>query len=402
MRAVITSFGTAGCTQPVLALACEMRRGGHEPIVALPRNYEHHARRLNMEFVPLGPAFEQQKGLRAIISHAHTEPRKLASFDYLNSIGELLSKAFEQVFEELRAACAEADVLISKASQPVARMIHELTDIPFISFHTFYVAGSAQLGKEGTDAYQRVTELHVNRFRRSLGLHEISNPLTKNGDSPLLTLFAVSSHVVPQPELWPSHYHMTGYFFLDAEGWEPDEGLRAFIDTGEPPVVVSFGSMVHEDSRKVTDVIVEAMKMVGCRAVIQQAGSHLGRQHLTPEIITVGSVPHSWLFPRAACVVHHGGSGTTAATFRAGVPSVVVPHTYDQPLWASIAENLGCAGTPLPFAELTAQRLAWAVTVGLSSSRFQTSAEALSERIRSENGVQTARLLIEQCLAGAN
>jgi UDP:flavonoid glycosyltransferase YjiC (YdhE family) len=400
MRAVITSFGTAGCTQPVLALACEMRRGGHEPVVALPRNYEQQAKRLGIEFVPLGPEFRQEKELRAIISHAHAEPRKLTSFDYLNSIGSLLSRAFEQVFEELRDASASADVLISKASQPVARMVHELTGIPFVSFHTFYVPGSPQLGKEGTDAYRRVTELYVNRFRTKLGLSELSNPLTRNGDSQLLTLFAVSPHVIPQPESWPANYQMTGYFFLDAEGWEPDPELHAFVEQAEPPVVVSFGSMIHEDSRKVTDIIVEAMKIAGCRAIIQRGSSRLGRETLTPGIITTGAVPHSWLFPRAACVVHHGGSGTTAATLRAGVPSVIVPHTYDQPLWASIAESLGCAGTPLPFAEMTSQRLAWAVSVALSSPRFRKSAEDLSGRIRSENGVRTARVMIEQSVAG--
>jgi UDP:flavonoid glycosyltransferase YjiC (YdhE family) len=142
------------------------------------------------------------------------------------------------------------------------------------------------------------------------------------------------------------------------------------------------------------------VSLAGCRAVIQQGWSGLGKQELPEGVLTVGYVPHHWLFSRAKCIVHHGGAGTSGAVFRAGIPSVFVPHHYlhDQAFWAKLALELGCAGQSIPIIELTAERLAAAIKSIVAGTDYYRHAGELAKRIQSEPGVRLALRLIEQLL----
>jgi UDP:flavonoid glycosyltransferase YjiC (YdhE family) len=188
---------------------------------------------------------------------------------------------------------------------------------------------------------------------------------------------------------------MPGYFVLD-EAWKPDDALVDFLQAGAPPIVFTFGSMTHEDPAKLTRLILESIERVGCRAVIQQGWTGLGKGKLPPHIHPTGLVSHEWLFPRAACIIHHGGAGTAGTVFRSGKPSVFVPHTFDHPLWAELAHDIGCAGPPLPYAELSADRLTEAIKTTLSDPAYSRTAADLGDRVRAEQGVIKARRLVEQ------
>ncbi|MCB9126030.1 MAG: hypothetical protein H6643_16160 [Caldilineaceae bacterium] len=102
------------------------------------------------------------------------------------------------------------------------------------------------------------------------------------------------------------------------------------------------------------------------------------------------AAPHSWLFPRMAAVVHHGGAGTTAEGLRAGVPAVVVPFLFDQPFWGARIEALGVGPAPIPRKKLTAARLAGAIHRAASDAAMQARARACGEAIRAEDGVAGA------------
>ena len=162
-------------------------------------------------------------------------------------------------------------------------------------------------------------------------LAPLEDPLGADGASPQLALYAVSKHIFRPPAGWPAQAHLTGYWFFDEQNWQPAPELAAFMQAGTPPVAVSFGSMPSADPEALTDLILQAVAQAGCRAIIQRGGGGLARRSLLPEnVCAVDFVPHSWLFPRARCIVHHGGAGTTAAAFRAGVPTVVVrPRRQD-------------------------------------------------------------------------
>jgi UDP:flavonoid glycosyltransferase YjiC (YdhE family) len=385
MRAVLTSFGTTGDVLPFLALAVELRRHGHEPVLAYPPYYHSLAERFNMEFVPIGPDLQAIQS--SITIALHTMPETVAE---MHALFAPLATALPQMYTELHAACHSADVLISGPMQPASRMVHETTGIPFVSSQGNHFGGGGSL------AFQQATAALINPVRAQLGLQPLDHPVTRDANSPQLALYAMSRHLSPAPRDWPAHYHMTGFFFLDDEQWQPDAALTAFVAAGEPAVVVTFGSMTHEDPDALTELLLAAIQQAGRRAIIQQGWSGLAQQTLPPNIHVISFVPHAWLFSHAACVVHHGGTGTTAAALRAGVPSIFVPHTFDQPIWAALAHSLGYAGPPLPYQELTADRLAAAISATLTTPRYQQVATDLSEKIRAEQGVTKARRLIEQ------
>jgi sterol 3beta-glucosyltransferase len=383
LRAILTNFGTTGDIQPFLGLAGELRQHGHEAVLALSPNFASRVNELGLQFAPIGPDLQrvQSKIIAGQLSISNT-------VDNLRSLFAPLSSSLPQMFTDLRDVCSGADVLISGAVQPVGMMVHEITGINFVSVQL------AHFGGGGRPAFQQASSAIINPFRISLGLRPLSNPLASDANSPQLALYAMSRYVVRPPKEWPCHYQMVGYFFLEETDWTPPESLVKFIEAGDAPVVVTMGSTSYEDADEMTELVLKAISQTGCRAILQQGwGGLIGKEGFPATVYSVGYAPHSWLFPRAACVVHHGGVGTTAATFRAGVPSVYITHGL--PLHARIAQELGCAGPHVPFWELSSERLASAIATTLGDSSYARSAVSLGEKIRSEHGVQNARQLIE-------
>jgi sterol 3beta-glucosyltransferase len=392
MKAVLTNFGTRGDIQPFLALAVELRRHGHQPLLALPPAATADASRLGLDFVPVGPDL---RSAQETINHS-----MVATPSVTDSTAELLglfgplAEALPRMFEDLRAACRGADVLISGRMQPAARMVHDLTQVPFVSVHVEHSGGTAG-GSGGSPAFQEAVRATVNPLRTRLGLPPFSNPLVE-GNSPQLVLFANSRHVRQAPADWPAHYHLTGYFFLEDEAWVPPEDLTAFLEAGAPPVFFTLGSTPTQQPEALVALLLESCARAGRRALIQQGAAHLGSPRLPPTAwLLRGTIPYGWLFPRVACVVHHGGAGTTAYAFRAGVPQVTLPHMYDQFVWADIAHQLGCAAPALSHHQLTAEHLHQAMTFVLGTPHIQLTAANLGEKIRAEQGVVRARQLIE-------
>jgi sterol 3beta-glucosyltransferase len=248
---------------------------------------------------------------------------------------------------------------------------------------------------------RRLSAPLINPHRVDLGLAPLDEPLQMDSNSYQLALFAVSRHVACPPPDWPPRYHLTGYFFPEHAEWQPDPALAAFLDRGDRPIVITFGSMVHRDPGAMAALVLAAIERVGCRAILQRGWSGLLPERLPPSVHLTDYVPFGWLFPRVACVVQHGGAGTMAETLRAGVPAVFVPHlNVDQPLWASLARSLGCAGPAVPYHQITAKRLASAIAATLADERLKQSAAHLGQLIRSEGGVRTARERIEALVGG--
>ncbi|NTX52308.1 glycosyltransferase [Myxococcus sp. CA039A] len=387
MRAILTNFGTLGDIQPFVALAVELKRHGHQPVLAAAPSYRALAQLHDLDFIPVGP------DLRA--AQSGITQAMMGSPDVVHSAGGMLQlfqplvESLPRMFEDLRAACRGADVLISGRVQPAARMVHDLTHLPFV---TVLVEHSGSGG--GGPAFQAAVRGLVNPLREAHGLPPLDNPLV-DGLSNQLVLTALSRHVRPPAADLPPHHHTVGYCFLDEPGFTPDAELAAFLAEGEPPVCITFGSMTHADPEALTEALVQATVRSGRRALIQHGWSGLGQRALPSTVRALGQVPHAWLFSRVSCVVHHGGAGTTGAAFRAGVPQVVVPHTYDQFTWGEVVQELGCGGAALPIGELNAERLGDALSTVHARADLQASAARLGEQLRAEHGTMKARHLLE-------
>jgi UDP:flavonoid glycosyltransferase YjiC (YdhE family) len=212
-------------------------------------------------------------------------------------------------------------------------------------------------------------------------------------------LYGYSPTVVPKPSDWDEHAHVTGYWFLDhAPDWQPPAGLVDFLESGSPPVYVGFGSLVSGGAEKASRVVLDALRQSGQRGVLATGWGGLGPSDLPGEVYATESVPHDWLFPRMAAVAHHGGAGTTGAGLRAGVPSIILPFSKDQPFWARRVEALGAGPAPIPRKRLTAGRLAQAMHVAVTDESIRERSAALGEAIRGENGVGNAVRVVNQAI----
>jgi len=155
------------------------------------------------------------------------------------------------------------------------------------------------------------------------------------------------------------------------------------------PVSVGFGSMTGRDPERITRVVLAALQRAGQRGVLLTGWGGLRAVDLPRDVFVADAAPHDWLFPRMAAVVHHGGSGTTAAGLRAGGPAVLVPFGGDQFLWGRRIHALNVGPAPIPRSQLNVERLAAALALACDAAARER-AVALGERIRAEDGVGRA------------
>lgn len=179
-----------------------------------------------------------------------------------------------------------------------------------------------------------------------------------------------SPGLIPKPEDWGPEIDIAGFVFLDlASSYKPPETLTNFLDAGDPPVYIGFGSIVVDDPDKFTSLIFEAVEKAGVRALVSKGWGGLGDEGRTPDsIYMLENTPHDWLFPRVSAVVHHGGAGTTAIGLKCGKPTMIVPFFGDQPFWGAMVARAGAgAHSAVPYKRLTVDALAEGIIQCLSS-----------------------------------
>jgi len=240
----------------------------------------------------------------------------------------------------------------------------------------------------------------INEFRQDvLGLGKYpksTTPIQMADRKPIPVLHGYSELVWPRPQDWPDTAYVTGYWFLDQdESWRPPAELNAFLEAGEAPVYVGFGSMAGRNPQRMANIVVDALQKASVRGIIATGWGGLDISNLPETIFKIDKVPHAWLFPRVLAVVHHGGAGTTAAGLRAGRPTVVCPFLIDQPYWGKRVSALGVGSKPIPQKKLTAEKLAEAIREVTTSRIIRQNAETLGNKIRGEDGITNAITIIE-------
>jgi sterol 3beta-glucosyltransferase len=209
------------------------------------------------------------------------------------------------------------------------------------------------------------------------------------------TLYSYSSHVIPPPSDWDDRSAIaTGYWFLDTS-FEPPPQLIDFLATGKPPVCIGFGSMTGQNPQTLAEMVSAALRQTKQRGILLTGWGGISNSDLPDDILHLEAVPHDWLFPKVAAVIHHGGAGTTAAGLRAGIPTIVIPFFGDQPFWGKRVEQLGVGTKPIPRKQLTVERLVAAIQTAVSNEMMRSRAASLGQKIRAENGVTQAVKVIE-------
>ncbi len=221
-------------------------------------------------------------------------------------------------------------------------------------------------------------------------------PFERHGAARNLSIVSCSDHVFSRPADWHPSIRQHGYWVVDeSAGYRPSADLADFLAKGDKPVYVGFGSMFDKgETGKLIPAVLEALALSGRRGVLCGMG---GIDNLPETVFPVENVPHSWLFPRMAAVCHHGGAGTAAAGFLAGVPSIILPFALDQFAWAQRSYELGVGSRPLPAKRVSAKRLSEAI---LFASRREVAANAriLGQKLAAERGARDCALEIARAM----
>ncbi|MGH6655795.1 MAG: glycosyltransferase [Actinocrinis sp.] len=422
MRIAVIAFGTRGDVQPALALGRALQRRDHEVRMVVGADFAAEVRRCGLDAV-LSPVDFR----RMLTSSRGTDMVELGNGAGYRTFSRALKRLFvingPALMDSVYRAAADADAVISSFTSDVyavsvaqklgIRHISTALQPTPVATRSGAAAPSAPLAREESlinFAFHkamiepfawRTMNRTTNEFRREvLGLPSQSRRRYQRAFRAAPILQGFSPSVVPHPKDWPATIHTTGYWFLDHDlGWTPPHDLLDFLDDGEPPVFVGFGSMTKRDGPALTRLVVDAVRDSGRRAILQSGWARLGSGGRLPgNVYAIDDASHRWLFHRVSAVVHHGGAGTTAAGLRAGVPSVIVPHVADQPFWGRRVATLGAGPKPIPWAKLTSHGLAVAIRQATTDPGMRQRAADLGAKVRAENGVATAVTLIDRYL----
>lgn len=412
MHIAVLTMGSRGDTQPYLALAVGLQRAGHRVTLTAPTIFRELIESYGIPFAPMSVNPQD------LIKDPEIQA-KLKSGNVVTSMlamKKLADPLWQTSFAEMLNAAAGADAVLGSITVPGYFEVADKLGVPAITAHlvpssptrempNFILPIDRSLGgalnKLSVTAFDAFFWAGlagpINTFRKRIGLPKVGNQFARMRRESLPILCAYSPSLLPRPADWGANHHMTGYWFLDApDEFTPPADLVAFLEEGDAPVYIGFGSMTDEDPERTTRMALDALKLAGARGVLYSGWAGLGGSDLPDSVYLTGSIPHDWLFPRMAAVVTHGGAGTTAAVLRAGVPPIVNPFNADQFGWARVVAEKGIGPKAAPIKTLTAEILSGAIREALTNTSMRDRATEIGARIRGEDGVGKAVRVIER------
>ncbi len=419
MRITIPTTGSRGDVQPYIALGLGLQSAGHQVRLATHADFEPLVRSYGLDFYSL-----EADGRALQASNAGDRMLKAGRnpVAFLREFVRLREPLIRGMMANCYHACRDADVVLMTTTSPLlGHSVAQKLGVPayrtslqpadLSRYHTSFLFPEPPEWLPFQGVYNVFSHFFVgltlwqmwrktfNEARRDV-LDLPPLPLTGPGRDFLHTAISLdgySSLIVPKPRDWPDSHHLTGYWYLDAPaGWRPPTDLEDFLAAGEPPVYVGFGCNHNRDAAEVTDLVVRALKAAGVRGVLATGWGGLESVARSDQFYSLESAPHAWLFPSMAAVAHHGGAGSTAAGLRAGVPSILIPFTSDQPFWGRRVHQLGLGPKPIPRKDLTAERLESAVRLAMTDTAIRRRSEEMGRMIRAEDGVGKAVALFQR------
>jgi UDP:flavonoid glycosyltransferase YjiC (YdhE family) len=428
-RIVLATFGSFGDVHPYIALALELRRRGHRPVIATSEMYREKLDAAGVELHPV-------------------RPDDLPSYDEPERAGEMLEKFMDQrtgmneilrqlivpylrtAYEDYTAAARGADMILTHPLTMMARVVAEKRGLKWASsvlapaslfskydplvppqvpsahrlfkLHPVFFQAAMRIGRVGLWPLKRA----VNRIRREEGVPPLrENPIIEGQHSPALVL-ALFSRVMAGPQRdYPPNTFITGFPFYDrrdflGETQTPRELLN-FLEAGEPPVVFTLGSSAIWVAKDFYTESIKAARSLGRRALLLIGHERNRPSETLPEgVAAFEYAPYGEVLPRAAAVVHQGGVGTTGQSLRAGRPQLVVPFSHDQFDNASRAARLGAARW-IARAKYDAETATCELRQLLSVESYSQRAAEVGRIVQSEDGARAACDLIEEKMLGA-
>ncbi|KAJ1409608.1 UDP-glucuronosyl/UDP-glucosyltransferase [Sesbania bispinosa] len=382
MNIVMLIVGTRGDVQPFIAIGKRLQDYGHRVRLATHSNFKEFVLTAGLEFYPLGG-----------------DPKVLAGYMVKNK-GFLPSGPSEipiqrnqmkEIIYSLLPACKEPDIdsgVPFKADAIIANPpayghthVAEALKVPIHIFFTMPWTPTTEfphpLSRVKQQAGYRLSYQIVDSLIW-LGIRDMINDLRKKklklrpvtylsgsqgSETDIPHAYIWSPHLVPKPKDWGPKIDVVGFCFLDlASNYEPPEALVKWLEDGDKPIYIGFGSLPVQEPKKMTEIIVEALEKTGQRGIINKGWGGLGNlAEPKDSIYLLDNCPHDWLFLHCKAVVHHGGAGTTAAGLKAACPTSIVPFFGDQPFWGERVHARGVGPPPIPVDEFSLDKLVSAI-----------------------------------------
>jgi MGT family glycosyltransferase len=413
LRIVLSNIGTLGDINPLIAIALELKRRGHVPVMALPAVFGPKIAPLGLEFHEVRPDIDPLNTVQAEMIY---DVRKGTE----RGLREFLFPALRKTYDDLLEAATKperADLLLLGELNYAGPLVAEVTGIPWasyvlapLSFFSAYdppvlpmyprlaradktVPGIGQVIKRLVRFMSRKWPEPIYELREELGLERGKNPLFDAKHSPELVLALFSRVLGQEQKDWPEHVKITGFCYYDSDsgnGALPPH-LEEFLAAGEPPVVFTLGSAAVMTAGRFFEFSAKAAMKLGVRAVLLIGADVRNRpKQALPDTICVAEyAPYSKLFPRASLVVHQGGVGTTAQCLRAGKPMLIMPYSHDQPDNARRMQRQKVARV-IQRANYTPVRVARKLRAMMEEPKFALRANLVAKRMEQEDGVRSA------------
>jgi UDP:flavonoid glycosyltransferase YjiC (YdhE family) len=391
LQIAILVTGTRGDVQPFIPIGRRLVRDGHQVRLATHAVFRDFVESNGLEFYPLGG-----------------DPKELIAY-MVKTGGALLPsrldeivedvpkkrKMIEEIIESCWGACTAADpgragaapftadAIIANPPCYAHAHVAEKLRVPLQMMFTMPWTPTTAFPQPlaNLDPARRQSRLNwlsyfavdlltwagigdiINRFRkRTLGLpalHVTAEGANVINDRAVPFTYLWSPGLIPKPDDWHDHVDVADFIFFEQESrFEPPVDLVAFLEAGDPPIYVGFGSCVVENPAELTRTIFAALEAAGVRGIVSAGWGGLGGEETPRNVRLIGECAHDWLFPRCAAVCHHGGAGTTATGLRCDRPTVIVPFFGDQPFWGHMVAAAGAGPVPVPIRELSVERLA--------------------------------------------
>ncbi len=421
MKIMLLTIGSRGDVQPYVALGKGLKAAGHTVTIATCERFRSFVERHGLHY-----GFIDDEILRVVDSDqgkALMEDTQgivriiAANIKLARQIGPIQQRMLRQSWDVANEL--QPDLICFHPKGLLGPVIAEKLDIPgiltspipmLVPTGQYPCLGFPRLplGAWYNRSTYRVVHLliqlfagrYVRAWRRETGTpvqRRNLDVLYDKAGRPIPALHGYSRFVAPEPDDWPETAIASGYWFLDEQNdWQPPAKLRSFLAAGPPPIYIGFGSISGRDPRRLTDAVVEALRLGGHRGILATGWGGLDAADMPDHVLAIDEAPHDWLFPRVSAVVHHGGAGTTAAGLRAGRPTLVCPFFADQPYWGAAVHALGAGPEPIPQKKVNAHNLRNAFDSLANDGTMRAAAEAVGKQLAQEDGVGRAVCFVEK------
>lgn len=416
----IFTFGSRGDVQPCIAMALGLLEKGHEVTLAAPSNFRTFVEGYGVKFHPLAIDVEAMM--------AGEEGKEMMKTGNNVSL-------FKFVFKKLYEQRIQLRKSYLKASQGVDAIIANQACMSYISAIAeksgkktsyFYfmppLVPTKEFAVPGLDfinfswwnlftyrfshwAYWQFVKKDTNEFRKELGLPELKVSLTSYlMKQKILNIYNFSEQLLMRPKDWDDNQKITGFISLPGskrEAHPMDEipaNLSEWIDSGEKPVYIGFGSNVIHNQEDFVKILKEVLNQSDHRIVFCTSWSEIPDLPNHPNLFVVKSTNHDWLMPKCKVAVIHGGAGTLATVLRSQIPVIIASRYTDQPTWGKIVEKKK-AGIHIPFQKLNSKNLLQAIS-SCQNQEILLNAAAIGKKIKEEDGLKMALKALESYFQG--